>query len=779
MGMLGKFKYTIKIKLVLMVAIPLLGLLGFAGNELLQQNQFSSEIGKIQDFSKFATAASNLVHELQKERGATAGYIGSKGMKFSDILPNQHQTTDIKLEAFYDFMADFDETDSSAEFQKFLEHGMNELKRIQQVRSKAKSLDIPLKDALTYYTNINGQMLSTINSIVKITPEAQMTRSLTTYVNFLQSKERAGIIRAVLSNVFAAGGFSGNLFERYSKLNTEHETYLKVFLSLAHAEQVEFFEQKMRNDSVTEVAKMQAVATTAGIKASKFSPLIFKLGYGHVIHNFKNNILRRSAKYSDQAAVDISDTLKIINTLNRDASISIEDRNHLATVKAMLLDYQEANKKAAQMAKRGASSKEIDRSIRINDGPAMLALTQLAEPKMGIDSTYWFKQMTGKINLLKEVEDKLSEDLNKEAIELQSAIMQVYILTGLAILITLIFGITQTRTITNLLIKLVHNLTNSSSEVAQASSEISSSSVSMASGATEQAASIEETSASLHELSSQSDSNASAAHMVADKIGDIEKSVLNSLQLTEEASGIAVQAGDAADNGVKAMENILDSMKSIKAGSEKINDIIEVINEITHQTKMLATNAAIEAARAGEQGKGFAVVADEVALLAENSKASAKMISKLIRDNTDNAQQGNDLAKNGGVVLHEIFDNNQRLSKIMHDVKDLSQDQASSIQEISQQVESISTASKEQSQGVGQINQAIAQMELVIQTNAASAEETASASEELSAQAAMLQSLVVDLSKEMGAQVTLNSPTPKQREEEAPQLLTHSQFEQF
>ena len=227
------------------------------------------------------------------------------------------------------------------------------------------------------------------------------------------------------------------------------------------------------------------------------------------------------------------------------------------------------------------------------------------------------------------------------------------------------------------------------------------------------------------------------------------------------------------------MEDILDSMKSIKAGSEKINDIIEVINEITHQTKMLATNAAIEAARAGEQGKGFAVVADEVALLAENSKASAKMISKLIRDNTDNAQQGNDLAKNGGVVLHEIFDKNQRLSKIMHDVKDLSQNQAASIQEISQQVESISTASKEQSQGVGQINQAIAQMELVIQTNAASAEETASASEELSAQAAMLQSLVVDLSKEMGAQVTLNSPTPKQREEEAPQLLTHSNFEHF
>ena len=242
-------------------------------------------------------------------------------------------------------------------------------------------------------------------------------------------------------------------------------------------------------------------------------------------------------------------------------------------------------------------------------------------------------------------------------------------------------------------------------QVASASGQISSSSQSLAEGASEQAASLEETSASLEEIASMTKRNAENALSAKDLSSDTRQ---------------------AAEAGSANMQEMNHAMADIQSASSNIAKIIKTIDEIAFQTNILALNAAVEAARAGEAGAGFAVVADEVRNLAQRSAQAAKETAEKIEDSI--AKSANGVAISGKVT--------ESLTQIVTKAR-----------QVDELVAEIATASREQSQGIDQVNTAVTQMDKVTQTNAASAEESASASEELTAQADTLRELVADLQK--------------------------------
>lgn len=325
----------------------------------------------------------------------------------------------------------------------------------------------------------------------------------------------------------------------------------------------------------------------------------------------------------------------------------------------------------------------------------------------------------------------------------------------------------------NLMINLVNDLFGSAEQVASAAFEISSSSQSLSQGASEQASSLEETSATMEQIASQSKHNASNSKSGASMVSQLAELVSQSSAKAVEAKKLSTTAKIESENGVQSISKIAQAMQDIRTSSDKITDIIEVINEITHQTKMLATNAAIEAARAGEQGKGFAVVADEVSKLAESSKSSAKEISSLIKESSQMATKGDQLSQEGVTVLQGIFKNSETVAELIDEVSNFSHEQADMMTEVKNVVDGITAASNEQAYGVDQVSLALVEMDKVTQSNAATSEETASSSEELNAQADALRTLISDVGKHFGIHKDANSPKKNPRTTTAIEAIPH------
>ncbi|QPQ24726.1 methyl-accepting chemotaxis protein [Lonsdalea populi] len=219
------------------------------------------------------------------------------------------------------------------------------------------------------------------------------------------------------------------------------------------------------------------------------------------------------------------------------------------------------------------------------------------------------------------------------------------------------------------------------------------------------------------DLSARTEEQASSLEQTASSMEELTSTITNTAENTRHATSIADQASTAAKQSSDVMLSVTHKMRGIRDSSQRMAEIIGVIDGIAFQTNILALNAAVEAARAGEQGRGFAVVAGEVRSLAQRSATAAKEIKELIDDSVSKIQEGMQL-------VDSAEDNMSSLTTHVQDVNDI-------ISEISQ-------ASGEQSDGINQINIAVGQIDSTTQQNAALVEESASAALSLQSQATML-----------------------------------------
>ena len=376
-----------------------------------------------------------------------------------------------------------------------------------------------------------------------------------------------------------------------------------------------------------------------------------------------------------------------------DLSITPEERK-------IILEYESAAKEWKEVSRRVLEARMADTPESRREATD-LTLGE-AEKK--------FEEMREYIDTLTELVLKLAREAHQNAESMYDRTIYTLIgIIGVGLLVGVVLMWLMNRAVTRPLRAAIEGLTGISMQVASASGEVASSSQQLAEGSSEQAASLEQTSASLEEMSSMTRHNANNAG---------------------NADGLMKGAQEMVDTANTSMSQLTAAMEEISNAGAETSKIVKTIDEIAFQTNLLALNAAVEAARAGEAGAGFAVVADEVRNLAMRAADAAKNTAGLIESTIKKVGDGAELVTKTNGAFSEVADNSKKAGEL---------------------VAEIAAASNEQAQGIQQVGIAIAEMDKVTQRNAANAEESASASEQMSAQAEQMKTYVGYLEKLVGS----------------------------
>ncbi|MBA6340247.1 methyl-accepting chemotaxis protein [Colwellia sp. MB02u-10] len=249
---------SFKNKIFIVLALPLIGFLWLSILTINQSYIVNNQMKNLTELTQLSISYSELVHELQKERGTTAGFLGSKGKTFATRLNKQRLTTDDKLNSRDAFLKlnDF----KQVSIVKLNQEIAAELDKLNLIRSQVSNLAIDSSKAIAYYTKLNAKLLSVSYIIADLSINAKATELSIAYYNFLQGKERAGIERAVLSSTFSRDEFSEGIFVKFVALVTEQKVFMANFLAFTSAENIRYYQEQMAHPAIKEVIKLRAIA---------------------------------------------------------------------------------------------------------------------------------------------------------------------------------------------------------------------------------------------------------------------------------------------------------------------------------------------------------------------------------------------------------------------------------------------------------------------------------------------------------------------------------------
>ena len=710
-------KLSIKQKLIAIMLIPLVIVILLAAKLAYDSYRSLENLKSLDKVVILSTKIGALVHETQKERGMTAGFIGSKGVKFKDELPRQREEVNKQITFLNEFLSDFDKSKYSDDFVKNLNSGLEKLKDLQGVRNSVNSLNIAAPIAMAYYIDTNTLLLNTLGTIVKFSNSPNVTKELGSYMNFLLSKERTGIERAVGTNTFAQNKFTEGLKARFYTLIAEQTAYMDIFSKIASKDIVDFYLKTVVGKDIEEVEKMRKIALFSNIEENFgvdpnywFETITNKINLlkqveDHISTHLLNEInlekdeatfhlilfsllsifgigitmiLARTIAFTiliDVASVraGIEEFFAFINFEKDDIKLIGVDSTDELGMMSKIINKNIANTKANIQRDRELIADTIRVANSINKGH--------------LDQKIMVNSNNPALNELKDIINEMLNTLNSNISN---------ILTVLTSYSKLDFrprlkdndleGIIQElEKDINILRDVITQTLLDNKKVGITLKEnaniLSFNMQSISTAANSQAASLEETAASLEEITSN---------------------ITNNTQTTTKMASYGEKVKESIKIGQDLANKTVSSMEDINKQALAINEAIGVIDQIAFQTNILSLNAAVEAATAGEAGKGFAVVAGEVRNLARRSAEAANEIKRIVQLATSKTKEGSEIANS---MIEGYTSLNENISITL----DL--------------IQNVTTASKEQSVGMVQINDAVNNLDQITQRNAQSASE--------------------------------------------------------
>ena len=664
-----------------------------------------SELVNVKEIINLNEKISLLLHETQKERGSSAGFIGSSGLKFKDTLISQRELTNKNIEEFKKVISQIPVESYPENGKTIMDKALKELANIQSVRADIDGLKIDAKKAIAYYTDLNSTLLSFVALTSTIAKSESSTKNIIAYYNFLMAKERAGIERAVGSNAFATKTFASGMYVKYLGLVNEQKIFFDAFFMYAGDNQT-FFNEKVSNPVIQEVQKMRELLLSYGENKDVVLDVDSTVWYNKMTE--KINILKQIDDYLAQNLLleiekEISSEKNLMYfMIFASASIVILTIYFVAFFNSSIgrgidkiyagieqfmrylnreineLEYIELNTKG----ELGKLATMVNANIDRINGDLEKDLLCVGEASITLDKFekgYYscrvrsvaanpqVQTLAKTVNKMLDTQQRINSDILRVLGEYTNYnYMNTISNNGIqGELKKLVDGINSLgEAITSMLIENKNNgetLLNGSNQLTHNVDELNKAS-------NDAAARLEETAAAVEEIT-----------------GNIVNGTQNVINMSNYANELTI----SASQGEKLANQTVNSMDDINSQVSAINEAISVIDQIAFQTNILSLNAAVEAATAGEAGKGFAVVAAEVRNLASRSAEAANEIKAIVANATSKSNQGKEIAGEMIKGYSNLNDNISSTLSLIKDVENSAKEQKIAMEQIADAINSL------------------------------------------------------------------------------------------